>query len=271
MNGSEAASVGNIIRFWRHSRRLSQMELALRAGLSSRHLSFVETGRSRASPMTLLNLAQVLDLPLQDQNHLLLASGYAPRFPATELTDSKMYDLRRLIDLILQSHAPYPALVIDQGWDILMSNQGHQRLLEKMIPGNALSQVGTDNLMRLFFHPRGLKRSILNWDHIAPIFINGLRRELAMQPTNQKLAELTEEIANWVSASDHKVVEAPPRSDEFAIEIVMETEGRRFSLISTTLCFSAPLSVALQNIKIETFYPANRESEKTLMDLVGHG
>src|SRR2546421_5572326 len=156
---SSHARVGSLLRKWREQRQLSQLSLALNAGISARHLSFVETGRSKPGREMLLRITEQLDIPLRERNELLLAAGHAPAFPERSLQDQELAPVREALDLILRGHEPYPAVVVDRGWNLVAANAPMMILGEWVDPALLEAPV---NVMRVGLHPRGLARWIVN-------------------------------------------------------------------------------------------------------------
>src|SRR5258705_11872769 len=157
---------GRLLRQWRSQRGMSQLQLAVEADVSARHLSFVETGRAQASREMVLLLARVLDVPLRDRNDLLVAAGYAPIYRATALDAPALGQVRRALDFILRQQEPYPAIVLDRHWNILLANAATGRLVEALLDPAAVGELG-GNAMRLMFHPRGFRPYIVNWEPTA--------------------------------------------------------------------------------------------------------
>jgi transcriptional regulator with XRE-family HTH domain len=182
--------VGDLLKAWRTKRRLSQFDLSLAADVSTRHLSYVETGKSRPSRDFVLHLAEHLDVPLRGRNDLLVAAGFAPVYGETDLTDPLMGQVSQALDLVLEHQEPYPALVVDRGWDLVRANNGALLLLEDVDP--ALMP----NIMRLTLHPDGLARRILDFEVLAGHLISRLRRQVALTG-DDVLAKLVDELATY--------------------------------------------------------------------------
>jgi len=171
------SAFGRLLREWRARRRVSQLDLAMEAGVSSRHVSFVETGRSQPGREMVLMLARVLDVPLRDRNELLMAAGYAPLYRATDLDAPALEQARRALDFMLRQQEPYPAIVVDRAWNLLKANGGAVRLVEAFADPEAASEWG-GNAMRLMFHPRGFRPYIVNWEAMAAALIQWLHRDV---------------------------------------------------------------------------------------------
>ena len=168
---------GPLLRRWRTRRRLSQLDLAVEAGVSTRHLSFIETGRAQPSREMVLLLARALDVPLRDRNDLLTMAGYAPIYRATSLEAPAMAQVRRALDFILRQQEPYPALVLDRHWNVLRVNDGSARVQAVFLDPKAVAELGPPNAMRLMFHPSGFRPYIVNWEPTAASLIQWLHRD----------------------------------------------------------------------------------------------
>ncbi len=178
--GAAVPRFGDVLRHWRLARRMSQLTLATEAEISTRHLSFLETGRAQPSREMVLLLAGVLDVPLRDQNVLLTAAGYASIYRETALGAPELSQVRRALGFILAQQEPYPALVVDRHWNLLMQNEGARRLLALFLDPEEVAQVpGPSNVVRMTFHPRGLRRYIANWEALASPLIQQIHRALA--------------------------------------------------------------------------------------------
>jgi transcriptional regulator with XRE-family HTH domain len=257
--------VGPLLRGWREERRVSQRELALRAGSSARHISFVETGRSRPSEEMVLRLAEHLDVPVRERNALLLAAGYAPHYPETPLDDPSMDALREGVERLIQGYEPYPALVVDAMYDVLAANRGIAMLLEG-VPERLL--VPPLNAIRLTLHPEGLApriRNLRGWrDHL----LAQMNRQIALR-RSRPLRALYEEVAAYPvpdrdAAEDD---EAPGPAPHFALPLRIEHEGRVLSFISSISTFNTPMDVTVAELAIETLLPADPATAKYLHSL----
>ncbi len=250
--------VGRLLRDWRQRRRLSQLELALSAEISSRHLSFVETGRSRPTSDMILRLAQQLDIPLRDRNVLLLAGGYAPAYPANSLTEPTMSAVNDAIEQILQAHEPFPAVVIDARWDLVAANNA----VTLITAGAAAALLEPPvNVLRLSLHPDGLAPRIVNLPEWRAHLLDRLDRDIS-SAADHTLIELRDELLTYPCPP------AVPRPDTSAILVPMKLrlQDATLSLFSTTTVFGTPRDITLSELAIESFYPADRESGRYLTD-----
>jgi transcriptional regulator with XRE-family HTH domain len=244
-------AVGSLLREWRQRRRLSQLELALSSGVSSRHLSFVETGRSRPSAELVLLLAEQLDVPLRDRNQLLLAAGYAPRFAEHDLDAPELGPVREAIDLVLRGHEPYPALVVDRHWGLVAAN----RAVEALIAGVAAHLLEPPvNVLRLSLHPDGLAPRIVNLRQWRAHLLERLARE-AFASGDPALAALHEELRSYG--------EPEPGGDvalaaaDIAVPLRLRQGEAELSFISTKTTFGTALDVTVAELSIESFFPAD--------------
>ena len=251
------ASFGDQLRGWRRMRRMSQLDLALEAEISSRHLSFVETGRSRPSRDMVLRLAQTLDLPLRAQNALLVAAGLAPRFPERSLDDPSLAPARRAIDLILKGHEPFPALAIDRHWNLVAANGAVAPFLATVAPALLAPPV---NVLRLSLHPDGLASRIVNLAEWKAHLLERLH-DLHAASGDPELLRLRAELEAYPA-------EGPAaRGEEYGgvlVPMVVELGGRQLRFLSTTTVFGTPVEVTLSEIAIEAFFPADAETAAAL-------
>ncbi|MET8078547.1 helix-turn-helix transcriptional regulator [Streptomyces sp. NPDC005303] len=258
--------VGPLLRAWREQRRVSQLELALRADSSARHISFVETGRSRPSEEMVLRLAEHLEVPVRERNALLLAAGYAPRFPETPLDDPALDAVREGIERLIQGYEPYPALVFDAGYHVVAANRGIMMLLEG-VPEFLLQPPL--NTMRLTLHPEGLAPRIRNLREWRGHLLEQMRRQIALR-RSERLRELYEEVAAYPVPDPEEFDDGQPPEQVpyFALPMRIEHEGRTLSFISSTSTFNTPMDVTVAELAIETFLPADPATVKHLHSLL---
>jgi transcriptional regulator with XRE-family HTH domain len=271
-NGSavEPGGVGPLLRRWRESRHLSQLELALDAGVSARHISFVETGRAEPSREMLLMLSNVLDVPLRERNFLLLAAGYAPIYGETSLDDPRMTQVRAAVEVILKSNEPRSALAHDRYWNVVMANGAFVRFLTLALgkaPAGLLPlRVSTPprlNVMRLVFDPDGVRKIIVNWEAIAKSLLNEAYRRLAWA-RDEELKELIAEVLSYPGVPARwrePELEAP---HELILPMELNLGGKIARMFSTVTTVATPHDVTLQELHVEVFYPADTETESVL-------
>jgi transcriptional regulator with XRE-family HTH domain len=247
-----APTVGDLLREWRQRRRLSQLELACDAEISTRHLSFVETGRATPSREMVMNLAEHLDIPLRERNTLLLAAGFAPVFRERPLADPALQAPRHAIDLVLASHEPFPALAIDRCWNLIAAN----RALEPLLTGVDRALLAPPvNVIRLSLHPAGLASRIVNLAEWRGHLLQRLRRQInsSRDPDLEKLIAEVSGYPSSGSSSDQEIRE----SYDVLIPLRLRTEQSVFSFFSTSMVFGTPLDITLAEIAIESFFPAD--------------
>lgn len=254
-------TVGDVLRDWRNRRHFSQLDLANDAGVSSRHLSFLETGRSRPSREILLRLADHLDVPLRERNALLLAGGFAPVYPERPLADPALARAREAVDLILTGHEPNPAVAIDRHWTLLGAN----RAAPVLLAGAAESLLQPPvNVMRLCFHPEGIAPRIVNGARLRAHLVARLTLEVEVSG-DPVLQDLLTEITCYPLEGDESV---PARSmPEIAMPFVIRSDVGVLSFISTTTVFGTATDVTLNELAIEGFFPADAETRDALRRL----
>lgn len=241
---------GALLRHWRERRRLSQLDLAELAGTSARHLSFVETGRSRPSREIVLRLAETLDVPLRERNQMLLAAGHAPAYQEARMDPQSSRRLLETVDLLLEAHDPWPALVIDSHFDIVANNAAVDRLLSLVDPELLDPPV---NVVRVTLHPRGLSRYVTNLDAWSQHLLRQVRQHAAAAPSPE-LDALLAEAGRWQPGARS---EAPPQGPTFALTMDLNVRGQDLRLYSTVATFGTPLDVTASELAIETFLPAD--------------
>lgn len=258
--------VGPLLRAWRERRRVSQLELALRADSSARHISFVETGRSRPSEEMVLRLAEHLDVPVRERNSLLLAAGYAPRYPETPLDDPALGALREGLERLIQGYEPYPALVVDATYTVVAANRGITMLLDG-VPESLLQPPL--NAMRLTLHPEGMAPRIRNLGEWRGHLLTQMERQIALH-RSEPLRALYEEVAAYPAPETVDDGEQPADSvPYFALPMRIEHDGRVLSFVSSISTFNTPMDVTVSELAIETFLPADPATAKYLHALGG--
>jgi len=257
--------VGDLLREWRQRRRMSQLDLALEADISTRHLSFMETGRSLPSRDMVLHLAEQLDVPLRERNVLLVAAGFAPVFTERTLEDPALQTARKAVDLVLAGHEPYPALAVDWHWTLVAANSAVARLIGSA--DAALLQPPV-NVLRLSLHPQGLAPRIANLPEWRAHLLARLHRQIEVS-ADPVLAELMRELAAYPVPSRPKPAK-PVGDHEYAgvvVPVQFETEAGTLSFFSTTTMFGTPLDITLSELALESFFPADAATAETLHQL----
>jgi transcriptional regulator with XRE-family HTH domain len=251
--------VGELLRRWRGRRRLSQLELALESGISARHLSFVENGKSAASRDTILRLAETLDLPLRERNHLLLAAGYAPVYSEATLDSPEMSAVREAVRQVLSGHDPYPAVVVDRNWNLVDANAG-VALLTDGVSEELLAPPA--NVLRVSLHPEGMAPRIANLGEWRAHLLGRLRRQVALT-ADTGLSRLLNELRTYPCEEPEPEIEIPGPGD-IVVPLRIHCQGRELAFFSTVATFGTPLDVTVSELAIESFFPANPETASVL-------
>ena len=252
-------SVGELLRSWRQSRGISQMDVALHAGFSARHISFIETGRARPSRDALLAIAESLDVPLRERNRLLTAGGFAGVYRETQLAAADMAQVRHVLQFILDRHMPYGALVLDRLSTCLMGNAAAGQLLAAVADPALLTPHA--NMLRVVFHPTGVRRYIVNWPDVARVLLDRAERELTAA-NDVAAAALLHEIRQYASDVP-KPTSQRLHADDVLLPIHVRPDALELGLFSTIMTIGTPQDITLQELRIETFFPADVESEDT--------
>ena len=251
-----AVSIGPLIKHWRERRRMSQLYLASEAEISSRHLSFIETGRATPSRAMVLRLAEYLDVPLRERNQLLTAAGVAPVFQERSLDDQSMQPARAAVEQVLKGQEPYPALAIDRYWNLVSANGAVAALIADADPSLLEPPV---NVLRLSLHPRGLATKIVNLGQWRAHLLERLERQISLTADPQLIA-LRDELKSYPGGSDRNAV----MDSSIAIPFVLSTAAGQLSFISTTMMFGTPIDITLSELAIELFFPADETTAAAL-------
>jgi len=255
-------TVGPLVRDWRTRRRRSQLDLALEVGVSPRHLSFVETGRSRPSPELLLAVAEHLDVPLRERNTLLLAAGYAPRYSHTRLDDRSMERVRVTLQRLLDAHDPYPGVVVDRSWDIVVANAAAGALVAGLPASVTMPRL---NVFRLCLHPDGLAGRTVNFPEWSAYLLGELHRAAAAS-ADADLAALVAEIEGYPNIEPSAGWRHGTADGELPllVPLRLRTESSELSMFTTITTFGTPQDVTLSELAVELFYPADDGTERAL-------
>jgi transcriptional regulator with XRE-family HTH domain len=243
--------IGELLRDWRQRRRLSQLDLALDAEISTRHLSFVETGRAQPSRDMILRLAAELEVPLRERNAMLLSAGYAPIFADRPLDDQSLSQARAAIEALLKAHEPFPALAVDRHWHLVTANSGGTALLRGVAPHLLEPPI---NVLRVSLHPQGAAPWIENLAEWKAHLLHRLRQQFEAS-ADPALLELIEELRGYPAPAP-----AAPTPGALAVPLIVNGPSGRMSFLSTTLLFGSPLDVTLSELAIEIFLPADEET-----------
>lgn len=256
-----------LLREWRHRRRLSQLELALSSGVSQRHVSFLESGRAQPSRNMILQLSEALDVPLRDRNQWLTAAGFAPAFRARPLDDPHMAMVMGAVRMMLKNHEPFPAIAVDRAWNIRMANRPFQRLGE-LIGEELWTAMGGEqrNLMRLFFHPAGLRPYITNWEDAAPLLWQRAVRE-AEALGGEEMRAVLAELAPHQDERTTRLSAGPALVPVLPVDV--EKDGVRVSLFTVIATFGTAQDVTADELRIESLFPADEATEALFRSMAG--
>lgn len=262
MNATMIATrpVGNLLREWRQRRRMSQLDFAVEAEISSKHLSFLETGRSQPSREMVLHLAELLEVPLRERNALLIAAGFAPMFRERALNDPDLDPARQAVELVLKGHEPYPAIAVDRHWNLVASNSAAERMLVGVDPELLKPPM---NALRVCLHPNGMAPRIVNLAEWRAHLLARLRRLIDMS-ADPVLKALLEELAAYPAPhleGDH----AP--AGAIAVPLRIASPAGVLSFISTITVFGTPIDVTLSELALEAFFPADAATAAVLRQM----
>ena len=257
------APFGEHLRHWRQHRRLSQQGLALEADISTRHLSYVETGRAQPSREMVLRLAERLSVPLRERNALLVAAGFAPMYQARPLNHPDLAAARQAVELVLQGHEPNPALAVDRHWNLVAANAIVPLLLDGVAPHLLAPPV---NVLRLSLHPEGLGPRLANAAQWRAHLLHRLQQQIAAA-ADQQLQALHDEIAAYPCQSGDVASHSAGPGSHIAVPFELHTPLGKLSFISTITIFGTPVDVTLQELAVESFFPADAATKSALASL----
>lgn len=250
---------GNLLRHWRQARRYSQLDLAMQADISSKHVSFLETGRNQPSREMILRLTQAMDVPLRDRNLLLDSAGFAPVYEESGIDSPMVGPANEALARILDKQEPYPAIVLDAGWNLVMQNRGADALGQFLLPGAPASGF---NALELLFSPQGLQPFVINWERLASLLLMRVFRE-TMSPgrgrANRELFDRLEAMPttprNWKDLSAR-------HPDGPTVDLILKKDGRQYAFFTTVTTFGTPQDVTLQELRIESYFPSDETTRK---------
>jgi transcriptional regulator with XRE-family HTH domain len=256
-----AKKLGELLSYWRDLRGTSQMTLSLDSGVSQRHISFIESGRSVPSRQILMDLAQTLSIPLRERNTLLLAAGYAPMYSEDPWDAQEMQIVTKAVSRILRQHDPYPAVVMDRYWNVLMTNDSTQRFFRRFI--DLAERKGPRNILHLMFDPHGMRPFIANWEDVASSLIQRIHREALGRVIDDKTHDLLEALlaypevdARWTYKSHTVAASASP-----VIPIGFVEDGKVLRYFSMVTTVGTPQNVATEELRVECMFPADEATE----------
>jgi transcriptional regulator with XRE-family HTH domain len=251
--------VGVILRSWRERRRLSQLQLAMQAEISARHLSFIETSRAKPSREMIVHLSEQLDVPLRERNHMLLVAGYAPAYPQSPLGAPGMAPIRNAIDSIMQT--PYPTAIIDRRWNLVQMNAATALITEEI---DAALLEPPINTLRVAIHPRGMAPRIVNFAEWSAHLLDRLRRE-AQFYGDPELIRLYDELSAYEGVGEAHTVDGTV--NDFALTLRLRVRDRELAFFSTIATFGSPVDVTVAELMVETFFPADAQTAQALSQL----
>ncbi|HEY7641063.1 MAG TPA: helix-turn-helix transcriptional regulator [Steroidobacteraceae bacterium] len=253
--------VGDLLREWRQRRRLSQLDFSVEAEISSKHLSFLETGRSQPSREMVLHLAELLDVPLRERNSLLIAAGFAPMFKEHALSDPALQPAREAVDLVLKGHEPYPAIAVDRHWQLIAANAPARYFMTGVAPALLTPPL---NVLRLTLHPDGMAPRIVNLAEWRSHLLARLRRQIEVS-ADPVLADLYKELSAYPAPAH--TAESPASAVSYAVPFRLATDAGVLSFISTITVFGTPVDVTLSELALESFFPADPATAAALRAL----
>jgi transcriptional regulator with XRE-family HTH domain len=252
-----APRVGAMLREWRVVRRLSQLDLALEADISARHLSYVENGRAQPSREMIARLSESLAVPLRERNALLVAGGFAPRYPETGLAAPQLAQMRYAVEAMLAKQEPYPAFLLNRHWDVLMANEAAGKLNRFMLGGRDSKH---DNLLRQVFDPDDLRPAFDNWEEIAGHLLHHLHSEVAAAPDDSRARALLEEMLAYPGVPAHWRHRAPDTNLAPVLSTAFRRHGVALRFFSTITTFGTPRDVTLAELHIESCFPLDEQT-----------
>ncbi|HEY6641949.1 helix-turn-helix transcriptional regulator [Povalibacter sp.] len=262
--GSSANRIGPLLREWRTVRRLSQLDLALSADVSARHLSYVETGKAQPSRDMIGRLANVLDLPLRERNALLLAAGFAPTFRESALTAAEMAPVRRALDFILEHQNPYPAFVMTRHWDVLMTNRALPAIFDRLKPAGPKH----GNILRQVFDPEDMRPLIANWEEVAGDLIRHIHGDIMASPADTAARALMDEVLAYPEVPPHW------RNREFnaaplpMLSTIFRSGDLELRFFSTLTVFGTSRDVTIDELRIECMFPVDEATAQRCREIV---
>ncbi|WP_250655790.1 helix-turn-helix domain-containing protein [Alkalimarinus coralli] len=260
---------GEVLKDLRKSRRLSQLDLAMESDVSTRHISFLETGRSKPSREMILHLARMMDIPYKETNMLLASAGFSYQYQESPLNATTLSPIRAALNFMLDTHAPYPAIVMDENWNILMANQPQQTLTAKLVELGAKFPP-TFNMMELFFDDNGYRPFVDNWEEVAIFLLQRIHKEHLLRPNRDAPNELLDKLLSYNAIpSDWQKREVGDIATPL-VQLKLTVGSHKLSLFSTIATFGTPLDVTLQNIRIEHYFPGDDATKLFFKQLSSH-
>lgn len=262
---------GDELRRWREARRLSQLDLALHADVSQRHVSFLETGRSTPSRDMVLHLAAALDVPLRDRNLLLTLAGYAPAFSERTLDDATLAQIRHVLETLLAAHEPFPAYVVDRTWNQVLANTAIARLLQLLPDPLGAAEAAAGNVLRLALHPDGLRQVVVNFPEVAASLLLRLEHEATHRAGDPEIQALLAEVRSYPGVAELPSRPSAPRGQDLLVPLHVRNHDVELRLFTTIATIGAPYDVTLEELCLETLLPADPATEQALRELAEAG
>jgi transcriptional regulator with XRE-family HTH domain len=256
-----ASAVGPLLRRWRTARGLSQLALAEQAEVSTRHISCLENGKALPSREMVLVLASALDVPLRDRNALLVAAGFAPLYHESGITEPQMAHVRRALDFILERQEPFPALVVNRRWDLLLVNRGAQRLLQTFPIDMPALGARARNAMHLVFHPGGLRHWVVNWDEVSRVIMARLVHEAGAEALGEEVRPLVDALMAYPDMPRAHREPSPAHASQVLVPVHLRYEGVELRMFTTVTTLGTPLDITAQELRIECYYPEDDATE----------
>ncbi len=262
-------ALGALLQYWRRARNMSQLALANEAEVSPRHVCFLETGRAKPSREMVLLLADTLDVPLRERNGLLLAAGFAPMFSEFTLDDRELHPVRTAIDAILKQQEPFPAVVMNRQWDIVATNRAATRFFSMLLEGR--TPPGPANVLRLMFHPDGLRPSVQNWEAVAQALIRRAHREAIGGALDDAGRALLAEVLNYRGVP--KRLRTPDLGTPLVpiVPVSFAHRGQAFNFFSAVTVLGTPQDITLQELRVESFFPLDDATASSARSLANAG
>lgn len=262
------SAIGRLLKQWRTTRRMSQLDLALEADISPRHLSFIETGRAEPSREMVLVLCEALEIPLRERNAMLLAAGYAPLYRETDIDAPEMAHIRDVIDFMLESYNPYGAVALDAHWNVLKANRAYEKMAATFFPGLAGGGDGPPNLLYQLFSEDGMRPYIANWDEVAYYMVQRMHREAVHAQADDPTVTFLEDLlaGDDVPRRWHLFDVSAQQSLLIPVHLkIGDLDARLFSVITT---LGTPQDITLQELRIEAFMPADEATKEVMAALM---
>jgi transcriptional regulator with XRE-family HTH domain len=260
-------SVGRILRQSRAARGMSQLDLALTTGVSSRHISFIETGRANPSRSMVLRLAESLAITLRDRNAPLIATGFAPLYGESDLGSVDLAPIRKALELVLQSHEPFPAFVLDRAWNILLANRAHSLLLPLLLP-ERVSLPDPVNVVRLVFDPQLIRPRVANWDLVAHVLGHRVARQLRAPQMTPEFEQHCEQLLSYPGVREAMADVRAQESTAIVIPLELSFGEVQLSWFSMFATIGTPQDVTIEELCIESMFPADEQTERLARRLV---